>query len=231
MSLKILSWNIWINGYFDQIADFLKEVGADIIALQEVKDNDPERDIIGYLSSLGYQYASASVRHKHTDSEKVFSHGPAIFSKYPIQGPRAYVLSELKPRIALRADVKIGGETLHVFSTHLVHTHQEQWPEQDEQVTNLIEVLPQKRTILMGDFNAMPDSDVVQKMRKAMVDTDPSSSPTWSVYPEGCEACKPQAVDTRLDYIFTSKDIKTHSFKVHQSKGSDHLPISAVIEI
>ena len=83
----------------------------------------------------------------------------------------------------------------------------------------------------MGDFNATPESPVIKSIQKVLVDSDPSSTPTWSVYPEGCRICNPQKLDTCLDYIFTSIDLKTSSFKVEESKASDHLPISVVVEI
>lgn len=84
---------------------------------------------------------------------------------------------------------------------------------------------------MTGDFNAISESKTIKIMKKKLVDSDPSSKPTWSMYPEGCIVCNPQKVDIRLDYIFVSKDISVKSFRVGKSKGSDHLPISAVIEI
>ena len=71
----------------------------------------------------------------------------------------------------------------------------------------------------------------ITSMRKVLIDTNPDSKPTWSVYPEGCSVCKPQTLATRLDYIFVSKDIRYNSFKVESSKDSDHLPISVVVPI
>ncbi|MDZ4226986.1 MAG: hypothetical protein U1D26_00745, partial [Patescibacteria group bacterium] len=71
----------------------------------------------------------------------------------------------------------------------------------------------------------------IKRMGKALKDTDPSHAPTWSVYPEGCKVCNPQAIDVRLDYIFASRDLKTHSPKVESSKASDHLPISVTVGI
>ncbi len=59
MQVKILSWNIWIDSYFDQIKDFLKKCDADIIGLQEVREDDPSRESIKYLDSLGYKYVFA----------------------------------------------------------------------------------------------------------------------------------------------------------------------------
>lgn len=229
MILKILSWNVWIDGYFDQISDFLKKSNADIIGLQEVKDDDSKRDIIKYLDGLGYQHAFVPVEKKR--GGKIYRDGPAIFSKYPIHKTKTYVLSKTDSRVGLRANIQIKNKTLHVFTTHLIHTHQKESKVQTKQAENLIKVLPGERTIVMGDFNAIPDSQTVKIMEKVLVDSDPSSTPTWSVYPEGCKTCNPQEINIRLDYVFTSKDIAVKSFEVGNSKGSDHLPIAAVVEI
>lgn len=228
MILKILSWNIWIDGYFDQISDFLKKSDADIIGLQEVKENDPERDVIGYLSSLGYKHVFAPRQiHKRTGVH----FGPAVFSKYKIESSRVHSLSKKEDRVAVQVNIRVDNQILHVFSMHLSHTHQQESEIQIEQGLNLIKLLPNKNTIVMGDFNATPESLTIKNMQKVLVDTDPSSLPTWSVYPEGCHSCKPQGLSFRLDYIFTSKDISIKSFGVGDSKGSDHLPITALIEI
>jgi endonuclease/exonuclease/phosphatase family metal-dependent hydrolase len=227
--LKILSWNIWVDGYFDQIAEFLKNTDADIIALQEVKDSDPKRDVIKYLDSLGYKCVFAQIE-KIWD-EEVHRFGPAIFSKYPIVESKIYELDKNDSRVAIKADIQIKNKLLHVFSVHLVHTHQQESDEQAQQSLNLLKVLPKDNVIVMGDFNATPDSQAIKNMRTVLVDSDSSNIPTWSVYPEGCPGCTSQEINIRLDYIFTSKDLSVKSFKVGDSKGSDHLPISAEIEI
>lgn len=122
MKIKIISWNIWIHGNFDKIFSFLKEANADIIGLQEVKDDDPKRDVIGYLRNLGYEYVFSPV--KHTWREKTYNDGPAVFSKYPIKNRNIYILSKEDSRAAARSDIQIEGKQLCVFSTHLIHTHQ-----------------------------------------------------------------------------------------------------------
>ena len=159
------------------------------------------------------------------------SDGPAVFSKYPIRAKETHLLSEENARAAVRADIEIEGKIIHVFSTHLIHTHQKDSPLQEAQVEKLISLVPKENSIVMGDFNATPHSTAIQKMKKVFTDTDSASKPTWSVYPEGCSTCKPQAIDTRLDYIFTTPDIATDSFKVENSDASDHLPVSVFVEI
>lgn len=229
MELKILSWNIWIDGYFDKIIDFLKASDADIIGLQEVRADDSTRDVVEYLTGLGYQHAFAPI--KQVWGGKTWHHGPAVFSKYDIRRVEKYDLSDTDNRAAVRADIQVAGTTLHVLSTHLIHTHQQESHEQEKQGANLLKVIPSERTIVMGDFNAMPDSAVIQSFKKVLIDADPASLPTWSMYKAGCPKCSPPDISIRLDYIFTTKDIKTRSYKVEQSTGSDHLPVSVIVEL
>lgn len=229
MKLKVLSWNIWIEGHFDLVSDFLKVSEADIIGLQEVLADDPKRDVISFLTKLGYQYVFAPV--KKTWGGKVWSDGPAIFSKYKIQNSETYFLSKKDSRVAARAGILVEGGLLHIFSTHLIHTHQQQSDVQEEQGLNLLKEVPSKNSIVMGDFNAAPDSIVIRNMKELLIDSDLELQPTWSIYPEGCLVCKPKKLDTKLDYIFNSKDLKTSNFKVDNSKASDHLPITVMVEI
>lgn len=228
MKLKIISWNIWDEGHFDEIAQFLKSSEADIIGLQEVLPFSKSIPIIEFLTSLGYEHVYAPARLSSDEREEM---GNAVFSKYPIVSSVVHVLSDESRRVAVQAEITMQGETVHVFSVHLLHTHQKVSSIQELQVENLLKVLPAKKVIVMGDFNATPESVVVQKMGSVLIDTDTTHTPTWSVYSEGCPVCNPQKIDTRLDYIFVSPDMKAISSKVENSKGSDHLPISAMIEM
>jgi len=229
MQIKVLSWNIWIDNHFEKIDGFLKSTDAEIISLQEVLPNDPKRDVVSLLKKLGYNRVFWPF--KHSWGTKVFNDAPAIFTKFEILKTEKIVLSKKDSRIAVRADIKVGDKTLHVFCTHLIHTHQGPSKVQEEQVQALIKNLPSENTIIMGDFNATPESSTIKSMKKVLTDTDPSSKPTWSMYEAGCKVCYPGGVKIRLDYIFTSKDLKTSSFKVENSNGSDHLPISVILEL
>ena len=230
MELKILSWNIWVDGFLKKWKDFLQTADADIIGLQEVKDDDPERNIIDVLAELGYKHTFA--RTEQMRNGKTYKHGPAIFSKFPIIHSEKIQLDQGDDeRAAAYAKIDVSGTILHVFSTHLIHTHQQPSEKQEAQTKKLIEKLPTNHVIVMGDFNATPVSAAIQAMKEVLVDTDPSLLPTWSVYPEGCIKCNPHAIDTKLDYIFISKDQKINSFAVGKSDASDHLPISVRVEV
>ena len=228
MRLKVLSWNIWINGNFEQVTDFLEKADADIIGLQEVEADAPKRDVIGFLSKLGYEHVFAPV--PKTGKRNV-NDGPSLFSRHGFRSSEIFSLSTTHNRCAVKADIEVRGKTLHVFSTHLLHTHQKYPEVQSEQVENLLKLIPKERAIVMGDFNAGVDSSLINRMRDALTDTDPTGAPTWSIYPEGCDVCNPQSLEIRLDYIFTTPDLKVLSSRVEHSKASDHLPVSIEIDV
>ena len=241
MKLKILSWNIWCGTYLDEVIKFLKTADADIIALQEVVEDERGNLVEIIAKELGYEYVHAIGMNMPVrflpkykkDDEKTIKFGTAILSKYKIVDNKIYELVDENKRLVIGADIKIGNETLHIFSIHLKHTHQKPSEIQDVETENLLKLLPEKNTVVMGDFNALPESSVIKKMSQVLKNAGENFiTPTWSVFKDGCTCVtKDGEIIYQLDYIFTSKDIKTNSFKVYESKASDHLPISAMIEI
>ena len=230
MQLKILSWNVWIHCHFDQVKDFLNTCDADIIGLQEVQSDDKERDIIGYMVGRGYEYVFAPI--ELSWGGKTYNFGPALFTKHKILSSETYNLPDSKNRIALKADIEIEGKIIHVFNTHLVHTHQQPDEIQESQADSIIQLLPKTSTIVMGDFNANPESVTIQKMREVMLDSKSASLPTVNPDFFDCKVCDLKTISkVCLDYIFTSKDIKAHSFQVYPSAGSDHLAISTTVDL
>lgn len=231
MKLKILSWNIWCDGHFSEISNFLTACNADIIGLQEVLPHSKQIPVINLMTKLGYYHVYFPVMEMVLENGETEELGNAIFSKYPIIESRVHVLSQQHKRIAVQADIDVSGTLLHIFCTHLKHTHHKPSELQDSQARSLVKVLPHNHVIVMGDFNATPDSMPIKIVEVVLSNTDTSFKPTWSVYPEGCSVCKPQSMHDRLDYIFISSDIKAVSSQVENSKGSDHLPISVMIQI
>jgi exonuclease III len=56
MKLKILSWNIWCGTYLDEVIKFLKIADSDIIALQEVAEDNRGNISEIIAKELGYKY-------------------------------------------------------------------------------------------------------------------------------------------------------------------------------
>lgn len=222
---------MWWDCDFDQVVSFLDAADADIIGLQEVAPEDKSRDVISYLAKRGYQYVFAPITDIQKKGWKKDPVGNAIFSKYDILKSKVHVLSDEDSRIAVEATIKVGDKTLNVFNTHLLHTHQEPSAIQDLQAEGLLRVLSSTDTIVMGDFNALPESNAVKIMKKSLRDTVDTHRSTWSLNVKGCPVCKIGDLRYCLDYIFVTKDLRTRSFQVENSKASDHLPISVVVEV
>ncbi len=239
MKLKILSWNIWGGQHLPEIFELLEREKPDMIGLQEVvEDLDGSNNTAKTIAEkLGYEwffhptYEVDTGRLYHLLEPRIVRMGNAILSKTKIAKTEVHQLSEEKGRFAVGAIIPLGGREFRFYSTHLKHTHQKPEELQDIQAQALAGIMPKENTVLMGDLNATPESNPVKIMSAVMKNTDYQLKPTWSVYPEGCPICKPQGLDTRLDYIFVSNDLSTDSFTVYDSKGSDHLPVSVIIEI
>jgi endonuclease/exonuclease/phosphatase family metal-dependent hydrolase len=239
MQIKILSWNIWGGQHLSEIKNFLRETDADIIGLQEViQDLDGSKNTAKIIADeLGYRWSYAPTR--EIDTAKLYKileprrvmFGNAILSKYKLGEVKAHELSEEKKSIVLEAPISVSGKILHVFSTHLVHTHQEPSELQDLQAKNLLKFIPKENAVLMGDFNALPESNAIKMISGVMTNAANTIRPTWSLYEDGCHTCRLGNLRYCLDYIFVTKDIVINSFEIGNSKASDHLPISAIIEV
>jgi endonuclease/exonuclease/phosphatase family metal-dependent hydrolase len=239
MKLKLLSWNIWGGTHFDEVAAFLRSADAGIIALQEVIDNEEGNSAEILAKELGYQCTHSIHMHlprkflpKHADQDGTVKFGTAILSKYPIVKGEAVDLSPEASRIATKANILIDGKIIHVVSLHLKHSHYQQpLAIQDIQVKNLLSMVSAENTIVMGDFNAVPESSVIQKMSESLTQTDTTNTPTWPLYVEGCSCADGSEPKYKIDYIFTTKDMQTISSETGSIKASDHAPISATVEI
>lgn len=246
MKLKLLSWNIWGGTYREEIIEFLRAADVDIIALQEVIEDENGNTAMTIAKEFGYEFVSAldmkmSSRWSgpRREKEEIINFGNAVLVKprYKIVSSEAIEMSASESRVAIRADIKIEGVILHVFSIHLKHDHPKKSDPknvalQKEQTDKLVSIMPLEKVVVMGDMNNIPGSYAVDTMSKVLQNAgEHSNVPTWSVYPDTCDICPLNGVEYKFDYIFTSKDIKTDSFEVGQSKGADHLPVSAVIEI
>ncbi|MEK7522307.1 MAG: endonuclease/exonuclease/phosphatase family protein, partial [Patescibacteria group bacterium] len=180
MKLKILSWNIWCGTHLDEVVEFLRIAKADIIALQEVSEDERGNILEIIAKKLGYEHAHAVGMNLpvkflpgyKSDDKRIIKFGNAILSKYKIINSKIIELTKEDKRLIIKADIEVEGETLHVFSVHLKHTHQKPLELQDLQAENLIKLASEEKTIVMGDFNALPESTVIQKMSKALKDTE-----------------------------------------------------------
>ncbi|MCY0386378.1 endonuclease/exonuclease/phosphatase family protein [Robbsia sp. Bb-Pol-6] len=154
--LKIATYNIHgavgTDGRFapERIAAVLTEIGADVIALQEVPlGGDATPDVLAHLARHTGFHAAAGA----TLSSPARRYGNAVLSRYPVMSQRAIDLSfgSREPRGALDADIDCQGHPIRFIATHLGLSA----AERRSQVQRLLAAFDTRDmpVILTGDLN------------------------------------------------------------------------------
>lgn len=153
---------------FPMIVDLLHAEQADFIGLQEVALKIQQAHLIqGALNYLNPKQPYKLRVAEDTFEPSILAN--AILSRYPIEEHERIALPH-NFRIAQRIVVQIESMTLNIANTHLHHK-----PYQDEtirlpQMKAVVDWLNHQNcedTILMGDFNARPDSDTIAYARQS----------------------------------------------------------------
>ncbi len=182
-TLRIVTLNV-LHGFPDfkdqekRFRSTLREfrgLKADILVLQEAWSTRNHGSMAERLAKeLGMNYAYA--RANGSLALLGFEEGSAILSRYPLVKARRELLKPKEPfwenRIALLADIDLGGEIVTAVGVHLSTSIP------DTQVKSLLSILPKKNILFVaGDFNAAPDSDAIMDMgRFGHTRVDPKQS-------------------------------------------------------
>jgi endonuclease/exonuclease/phosphatase family metal-dependent hydrolase len=159
VDLRVATYNIHRCRGMDRrviparIADVLRDIDADVVAMQEVVGAGPsgqdQAEEIG--AALGMGWVMASVRHlrKH-------HFGNVVMSRFPIVNHSQYDLSwrTCEARACQRADLDLGGgRRLHIYNVHLGTAVLER----RYQATRLASYVHDRRVegpkVILGDFN------------------------------------------------------------------------------
>ena len=129
-SLKVLSYNVRVFNLWNWSTDknrrtktyeFIKDVQADIVCLQEFYSSNRYGknavDSLSKNSGLEYKYVSFA-----KNKNKVYHHGIAIFSKYPIIS-KGIVQLENSENFCIYTNVKVKKDTFRVYNVHLESIH------------------------------------------------------------------------------------------------------------
>ena len=102
----------------DRIAEVLADIGADVVALQEIigagRAEAGHAQEIGAALGMGWVMAPTRLLRRRL-------YGNAILSRFPIRHHTQFDLSwkTCEPRNAQRAELTVGAHTLHIYNVHL----------------------------------------------------------------------------------------------------------------
>lgn len=209
----------------ERIIEVLGEIGADVVALQEV-----DRRLGARASAIPFamlaehsDYRAAPVAQR---PGSMGWHGNAILVREGVEILRCGILPvpALEPRGAVMADLSAGGRRFRVVGMHLDLSGLRRRHQARAILDHLSRQDEQLPTIMMGDLNEWSaGSGCLRDFGHGhrFVDTGPSF-----------HARRPVA---RLDRIMVSEEIATGDTGVHRSAlartASDHLPVWADLEI
>lgn len=117
------------------------------------------------------------------------------------------------------------------FNTHLDYASDEVCLKQAKHLIRIINQVNRKleKVIITGDFNSHPNSKTI-KFMMTHYQSDYQEHQTDQLTFHGFSQL---TKGEPIDYIFYSKDVKTHQFKIHHHESinylSDHYPISVKI--
>jgi endonuclease/exonuclease/phosphatase family metal-dependent hydrolase len=232
VELTLVSYNIHsgigTDGHFDlhRIGEVIREIGADVIALQEVGDfrgqttreDQPEHlaDLLGMHMAFGPNVVRGGRRY-----------GNAILTRLPILKSKNYDLSvpRREPRGALRCDLDLGGgKPLHVFCLHLGLSLGERRAQEELLLSAdiLRDAVRKDPVVVCGDFNYWGNKPVPSLVRRAIHDAALELRTPARTYPTRVPLL-------RLDRIFVDSGVRPLSIQPHRSAlatvASDHLPL------
>ena len=211
----------------ERILRVLREVEADIVTLQEVTNHQerrPEEHQARYLAEqLGYFYSVGETR-KHREA----AYGNVTLSHWKFEAVSHINLSVAgrEPRGALRTDIRVGNEMLHIFNVHLgtaVRERRTQARLIDQHLLKALDVSGHR--IVMGDFNDWNHGMVSKTLSSEFHLTDLAEHlPRTRGYP----ALLPLL---HLDHIYLDHELKIEKARFHRNRltlmASDHLPLVA----
>lgn len=208
----------------DRVASVIRELGADIVGLQEVdaryhiEDGDDQAEYLADATGMSAVSGPALVHHRG-------SYGNAVLTRWPVKAVRRVEIGVIgrEPRAVLDTDIEIAGVGVRVIVTHFGLSSSERRL-QTEMLVRMLGSRDERCTILLGDFNEWaPIGHTLRRLngvlgRSPAVRSFPSRLPTLA-----------------LDRIWVSPASALVRLGTHRSRlacsASDHLPVLGAVQL
>ncbi|MGH9767322.1 MAG: endonuclease/exonuclease/phosphatase family protein [Blastocatellia bacterium] len=212
-----------------RIISVLKEINADIVALQEVlciQGRKSEEDQAHFIArELGFNYCMG-----HNRALKGGIYGNLVLSRFPLLGSENHDISVAgrEERGCLRVDVDLGKESrMHVYNVHLGTSFIERRRQARKLISESIlsdANIPGPR-IMLGDFNEWTRGLVTRLL------TEHFQSGDIRLHLKRSRTYPGMLPLMHLDHIYFDETLELEYAELHRSRtalvASDHLPIIA----
>jgi endonuclease/exonuclease/phosphatase family metal-dependent hydrolase len=211
-----------------RIVDVLRDINADVIALQEVIGAGPQG--AGHAEEIGAGLGMGWVMN-YVRTLRHHQFGNVVLSRYPIVHHSQYDLSwrTCEPRNCQRADLDIEGRTLHVYNVHLGTAVLER----RYQAGRLASFVHDRRVtgpkVILGDFNEWMRGRATKTLSSLFESVDISQHlKRRRTYPGLFPV-------VHLDHIYYDGPVEVTGVEMPRSRktliASDHLPLVANLRL
>ena len=220
----------------ERVAALVRSSGADLVLLQEVDRGTRRSGGVDQLAQLEQRTGFHGAFGRTLDYQGG-GYGIAVLSRWPISGDTLHPLAvepaqeraggSYEPRGALgvRVAPAVGG--FGVVNTHLDASGDDRYRRQE--VVGVLAAAERLRggtpwVVVGGDFNAEPDTRVVERMRAG------GWTDAWRECGDGDGLTFSTDVPVkRIDYLFLAPGLTCASAEVLESAASDHRPLLVVV--
>jgi len=212
-----------------RIAQVLRELDTDIVALQEVvslSGGKREQNQAQYLAdSVGFEFRIGETR-----KLRGAAYGNVLLSRLPVKDMEVYDLtaSRREARGCIRCDVEVApGRIVHIFNVHLGTGYLERRKQAHMLVSREILLSPKLKhpRLVVGDFNEWTKGLVSRMLRQRFESVDIQMHLNRRrTYPGVLPFM-------HLDHMYFDRQLALEEFVLHRSRkalmASDHLPLVA----
>ena len=231
MTLTVASYNVHGCVGIDRredpprIARVLRELDADIIALQELDNYQHDGTWCRHIDYMSQQLSMESVAGPTLWRDRG-EYGIAILTRLPVRASQRHEISVRlrEPRCVLECELVHGDRSLRVVATHLGLRVQERHRQVQLLANLLAQAEPVMPTVLLGDFNEwLRRSRPIRRIERVM-----GHAPSVRSFPARWPVLALDRIWVRpVSHLRSLQAVSTIDSRI----ASDHLPIRAILDL